>query len=106
MAEEQSPIRFYKLANTTAAEVLTTIRSLEGEQTIGAAGRRARPARSRQATARANRPEHDRRRRRRDVREPRNGLDGASAAVADEQAAAVPPRTFVTPGRPAASAGD
>jgi general secretion pathway protein D len=31
VAEEQSPIRFYKLANATAADVLTTIRSLEGE---------------------------------------------------------------------------
>ncbi|HZK81647.1 MAG TPA: secretin N-terminal domain-containing protein, partial [Humisphaera sp.] len=30
--EEQSPVRFYKLANATAADVLTTIRSLEGEQ--------------------------------------------------------------------------
>jgi general secretion pathway protein D len=32
VAEEQSPIRFYKLANATAADVLTTIRSLEGDQ--------------------------------------------------------------------------
>jgi general secretion pathway protein D len=31
VAEEQSPIRFYKLANATAADVLTTIRGLEGD---------------------------------------------------------------------------
>jgi general secretion pathway protein D len=36
--ETQSPIRFYKLANATAADVLTTIRSLEGEQESPAAG--------------------------------------------------------------------
>ena len=38
VAEEQSPIKFYKLANTTAAEVLATIRSLEGEQDETASG--------------------------------------------------------------------
>lgn len=32
VAAEQSPIRFYKLANATAAEVLDTIRSLEGRR--------------------------------------------------------------------------
>jgi general secretion pathway protein D len=47
IAEEQSPIRFYKLANATAADVLTTIRSLEGESESSPAGgatpRTARP---------------------------------------------------------------
>lgn len=46
VTEAQSPIRFYKLANTTAAEVLATIRSLEGEeespQTAGPAGSNSR----------------------------------------------------------------
>lgn len=31
VAEQQNPLRFYKLANATATEVLSTIRSLEGE---------------------------------------------------------------------------
>lgn len=31
VSEQQSPIRFYKLANATAADVLDTIRALEGE---------------------------------------------------------------------------
>jgi general secretion pathway protein D len=35
---EQSPVRFYKLANTTAAEVLATIRGLEDEGADGGAG--------------------------------------------------------------------
>ena len=43
VAEEQSPIKFYKLANTTAAEVLATIRSLEGEQDETATGTTAGP---------------------------------------------------------------
>src|SRR5205085_12108430 len=44
VAEEQSPIKFYKLANTTAAEVLATIRSLEGEQDETGSGATAGPA--------------------------------------------------------------
>lgn len=35
VAEQQSPIRFYKLANATAADVLETIRALEGEPSSG-----------------------------------------------------------------------
>ena len=36
-SKEDSPVRFYKLANTTAADVLDTIRSLEGEDAGGGA---------------------------------------------------------------------
>ena len=38
VTEQQSPIRFYKLANATASDVLETIRALEGESTAPAAG--------------------------------------------------------------------
>jgi len=45
VAEEQSPVRFYKLANATASEVLATIRGLEGEAQEESAGApMARPA--------------------------------------------------------------
>jgi general secretion pathway protein D len=33
VTEQQSPVRFYKLANATAADVLDTLRSLEGDDT-------------------------------------------------------------------------
>jgi general secretion pathway protein D len=56
VAQEQSPIKFYKLANATAADVLATIRSLEGEDAGGGSsaattpraggGRNARPERT------------------------------------------------------------
>lgn len=46
--EQQSPIRFYKLANTTASDVLDTIRALEGDS--GSAGEAAKPATSAAAT--------------------------------------------------------
>ncbi|MDB5323586.1 MAG: hypothetical protein JWN40_5217 [Phycisphaerales bacterium] len=55
VAQEQSPIKFYKLANATAADVLATIRSLEGEESGGSSagptpratgGRNARPERT------------------------------------------------------------
>lgn len=36
VAEERSPIRFYKLANTTVADVIETIRAIEGEQGLAA----------------------------------------------------------------------
>ncbi|WP_428940626.1 secretin N-terminal domain-containing protein [Fontivita pretiosa] len=32
--QQQSPVRFYKLANTTAAEVLQTIQAIEGQQDL------------------------------------------------------------------------
>ena len=35
--QAQSPVRFYKLANTTATEVLATIRAIEGEEQFAAA---------------------------------------------------------------------
>jgi len=38
VAQEQSPIKFYKLANATAADVLATIRSLEGEEPAAGGG--------------------------------------------------------------------
>jgi general secretion pathway protein D len=38
VAQEQSPIKFYKLANATAADVLATIRSLEGEEPSAGGG--------------------------------------------------------------------
>ena len=37
VAQAQSPVRFYKLANTTATEVLATIRAIEGEEQFAAA---------------------------------------------------------------------
>lgn len=35
VSEQQSPIRFYKLANATASDVLETIRALEGDSSSG-----------------------------------------------------------------------
>lgn len=40
---EQSPIRFYKLQNATAGDVLETIRAIEGEQATGSSGSSAGP---------------------------------------------------------------
>lgn len=49
-SESQSPIRFYKLTNATAADVLETIRSLEGDQGLSfdqtANGRTPQPSAS------------------------------------------------------------
>lgn len=47
---EQSPVRFYKLANATAGDVLATIRSLEGEGPESPTARPTRPS----ATGRRN----------------------------------------------------
>ena len=47
VAAEQSPVRFYKLANTTAGEVLATIRGLEDEQETPGAGGSTRNPRDR-----------------------------------------------------------
>lgn len=44
--ETQSPIRFYKLANATAADVLTTIRSLEEGEDSSSAGTNGSPPRN------------------------------------------------------------
>ena len=50
--EEQSPVRFYKLSNATAADVLSTIRSLEGE---GEPATAAAPAAQRPGSVRPSR---------------------------------------------------
>ena len=44
LPESQNPIRFYRLTNTTAADVLETIRSLEGDQDLFGEGLTTEPA--------------------------------------------------------------
>jgi general secretion pathway protein D len=73
--EEQSPIRFYKLANATAADVLTTIRSLEGDSqdaapTAGPSPRYPGSRGTRQNSSSPTSPTG--------MREPRSGPAGAS----------------------------